>query len=86
MKWASSAGRDFWGGQVRKPRVLGETLVFLEPGRPHPSWPYFSSLFARPARFSLLTWNQGWARHWAALGRLLWGDQAGGQARGRLVP
>lgn len=58
----------------------------LGPDRPHPSWSHFSPMFSGPARFGLLTRNQGWARHWAALGRFLWGDQSQGQARGQLAP
>lgn len=37
-------------------------------------------------RRSLLTRNQGWARHLVALGRALQGEEGRGQARGHLVP
>lgn len=50
------------------PTPLGLTFPHCEPGQP---------------TFSLLTWNQGWARHLAALGRAL-GEERKVQVRLRL--
>ena len=81
MKWASSAGTDFWGSPGRRATLgvggpLGHPAV---PADPHSSWPHFPVSQASPcSAYSPGTrGGQGTWQHWAEP----WGGKEGpGQA------
>lgn len=67
---------------MRKPHCK-ENLAHSGPGKP--PLPLASASQASPG-FRQLTWNQGWARHLAALGRALGGEEGQSQTRRSVGP